>query len=169
MAYNFDRAGREFGLFVTSDRSGESSISSRLGHKWNATQIDQNTDLGKLIWEDLSEVVIIDEAQFLTTKQIEALHRCSIYPCKIYCFGLLTTFKSNLFEGSKRLIELADELIPMPVGALCWCGQKAHFNARIINNEVVCEGEDVVIADIVREDIRYTTLCNQHCWERKLA
>jgi thymidine kinase len=88
----------------------------------------------------------------------------------VYCFGIATDFRSHLFPGSRRLFELADDLQPVQVDVLCWCGLQARFNARIVDGEVVRAGDTVLVADTERESshseptatVRYQVLCRRH-------
>ena len=66
---------------------------------------------------------------------------------EVYAFGLITDFRGELFEGTKRLLEIADERVPLQVEARCWCGARATHNARVVNGEVVYEGETVIVGD----------------------
>ena len=74
----------------------------------------------------------------------------------VICYGLKTNFKGELFEGSKPIIELADELEELIT--ICKCGKRAKFNARIINGEYVKDGEEVAIDGI---DATYEPLCGK--------
>ena len=57
------------------------------------------------------------------------------------CYGLRTDFRSHLFPGAQQLMELADDI--EQIRTICWCGKRAHFNARLLNGEIVTEGEQV--------------------------
>ncbi|HOY91365.1 MAG TPA: thymidine kinase, partial [Bacteroidales bacterium] len=74
----------------------------------------------------------------------------------VICFGLKTNFKGKLFEGSKRLLELADEI--EEIVTICWCGKKARFNARVCNEQVVKRGEEIQIGG----NESYVSLCRKH-------
>ena len=65
----------------------------------------------------------------------------------VYAFGLITDFRGLLFDGTKRLLEVADERVPIQVEARCWCGARATHNARLVNGLVVYEGDVVVVGD----------------------
>lgn len=99
----------------------------------------------------------MDESQFLTTIQVEELRRIvDDFGINVLCYGLRTDFKTNLFEGSKRLFELADDINEMKIS--CSCGRKAIINARFNeNDEIVINGEQVLIGG---EDI-YKPLCSK--------
>ena len=95
------------------------------------------------------DCIIVDEAQFLTASQVEA-------------YGLKSDFRSLLFEGSRRLLELADEIEEIPT--ICWCGKKARFNARYVGDTLLREGETIVLG----ANDSYTPLCRRHYFEGKL-
>src|SRR5205085_6743389 len=84
----------------------------------------------------------------------------------VFCFGILTDFRTRLFPGSARLVELADRMHVLQVEALCWCGKRATHNARTENGEMVTEGEVIVVGDVEDEeepaDIAYEVLCRAH-------
>ena len=88
----------------------------------------------------------------------------------VYAFGLLTDFRGRLFEGTTRLLEIADEHVPLQVEARCWCGSRATHNARVVNGVVVYEGDTVVVGDTAASDaqplfgdaVRYELLCRRH-------
>lgn len=82
-----------------------------------------------------ANVVLVDECQFLTSRQVEELRELSINrDIDVLCFGLRTDSNSYLFEASKRLFELADELIE--VRTICSvCGKHASFNKKVSGNK----------------------------------
>jgi thymidine kinase len=87
----------------------------------------------------------------------------------VYAFGLLTDFRGRLFEGTRRMLEIADEHEPLQVESRCWCGARATHNARVVNGEVVYEGDTVVVGDTDAADaplfgdtVRYELLCRLH-------
>ncbi|MFV0306793.1 MAG: thymidine kinase, partial [Desertimonas sp.] len=89
---------------------------------------------------------------------------------EVHAFGLLTDFRGLLFDGTKRLIEVADERVALQVEARCWCGARATHNARVVNGEVTMEGATVVVGDTVDpttpplfgDSVRYELLCRRH-------
>ena len=88
----------------------------------------------------------------------------------MFAFGLITDFRGLLFEGTKRLLEISDQRIEMQVEARCWCGDRATNNARLVNGQIVYEGETVVVGDtdksvndpLFGDDVRYELLCRNH-------
>ena len=89
-----------------------------------------------------------DEAQFYSAEQCDQLARVvDELEVEVYAFGLITDFRGRLFEGTQRLLEIADERVPLQVEARCWCGARATHNARVVNGEIVYEGETVIVGD----------------------
>ena len=90
-----------------------------------------------------------DEAQFYTRDQIDQLAKIvDELQIDVFCFGILTDFRTQLFEGSARLVELADRTEVLQVEALCWCGKRATHNARTEDGVMVTEGEVIVVGDV---------------------
>ena len=90
------------------------------------------------------DVIIVDECQFMTAKQIDELRAIvNDYNVPVLCFGLRTDFQTNLFPGSRRLMELADCI--EEIKTMCDCGAKATVNARINDGYIVTEGAQVVL------------------------
>lgn len=110
-----------------------------------------------------SRWLLVDESQFLTEKQVDGLATIAdIYNINVVCYGLKSDFQRHLFPGSKRLIEIADEI--EEIKTTCKCGNKALFNVRIdTNGKIVTEGEQVEVGS---ED-KYITLCRK-CYNEKL-
>ena len=110
---------------------------------------DADLDLHALALEHWPiHYLVCDEAQFYTSEQCDQLARVvDELEVDVYAFGLITDFRGRLFEGTKRLLEIADERVPMQVEARCWCGSRATHNARVVNGDVVYEGETIVVGD----------------------
>ena len=105
-----------------------------------------------------------DEAQFYEPNQIEQLARIvDGLGITVYAFGILADFRTKLFPGSARLVELADRVQTLQVEALCWCGERATHNARLIDGQMVTEGEQVVVGDVSKDaQVSYEVLCRRH-------
>lgn len=100
------------------------------------------------------DVVMVDECQFATEKQVEQLKELSV--CyTVLCYGLLTDFRTRLFEGSKRLVELSDNL--QELKSVCACGRKATVNARFVDGVLNTEGDVVAIEG--EKKVCYKTMC----------
>ena len=168
-AHNHVSRGRSGVLFTNKDRAGSGKISSRLGLTSEAIEVAAEMDLHRFVVESLSggrriDFVICDEAQFYTEEQIEQLARIvDGLGIDVYAFGILTDFRTRLFPGSARLVELADRVQTLQVEALCWCGERATHNARTVSGSMVTEGEQVVVGDTnAADEIAYEVLCRRH-------
>ena len=135
---------------------GEIVVKSRIGIHATCKVFDKNTNLFKFVKEldflNDKNVIIVDEVQFCTSEQIDQLHDIST-KVPVLCYGLLTNFKTYLFEGSKRLIEVAESI--SEIKSVCTCGRKATVNARFINGEIVFEGDEIAIGS----DESYSGMC----------
>lgn len=163
-------------IFTRDDRAGEGKLSSRLGLVTDAVEVEDGQDLYAYLVDHLSrggraDYVIADEAQFLAEEQIDQLARVvDDLEIDVYAFGITTDFRSKLFPGSQRLVELADRVEVLQVEALCWCGARATHNARTIGGRMVVEGAQVVVGDVDQsEDIGYEVLCRRHHSRRMTA
>ncbi|MDF3142808.1 MULTISPECIES: thymidine kinase [unclassified Streptomyces] len=163
-------------IFTRDDRAGEGKLSSRLGLVTDAVEVEDGMDLYAYLVDHLSrgrraDYVIADEAQFLAPNQIDQLARVvDDLGLDVYAFGITTDFRSKLFPGSQRLVELADRVEVLQVEALCWCGARATHNARTIGGEMVVEGAQVVVGDVNQADaVGYEVLCRRHHRRRMTA
>ncbi|SFF46624.1 thymidine kinase [Blastococcus tunisiensis] len=176
--HNQRRQGRHGLLITQGDRSAAPRISSRVGLAREATEVDAATDLRALVrdrWAGGSRVdyLIADEAQFLTGPQVDQLAGLvDDWHVDVYAFGLTTDFRTRLFPGTQRLLELADDVQRVQVEVLCWCGLPGLLNARVVDGAMVRSGETVVVADTVPAGlpgqptdspvVRYQVLCRRH-------
>ncbi|MFE6287387.1 thymidine kinase [Streptomyces sp. NPDC057877] len=163
-------------IFTRDDRAGEGKLSSRLGLVTDAVEVEDGMDLYAYLVDHLSQggradYAIADEAQFLAPEQIDQLARVvDDLGLDVYAFGITTDFRSKLFPGSQRLVELADRVEVLQVEALCWCGARATHNARTIGGEMVVEGAQVVVGDVnPSEAVGYEVLCRRHHRRRMTA
>ncbi|PRH76544.1 thymidine kinase [Streptomyces solincola] len=168
--HNRSARGLKGMIYTRDDRAGEGKLSSRLGLVTDAVEAGAGFDLyghlvGHLSQGGRCDYVIADEAQFLAPEQIDQLARIvDDLGMDAYAFGITTDFRTRLFPGSQRLIELADRIEQLQVEALCWCGARATHNARTVGGEMVVEGAQVVVGDVNRsaEEIGYEVLCRRH-------
>lgn len=171
-AYNFEEKNIPFLVLKPSidTRDGENTVKSRAGIERECVSVTPEMDiydainkynviletaLSKLEW------VLIDEAQFLTNKQINQLSDVvDFLNIEVMCYGLRTDFKSEMFPASQRLFELADEV--EEVKSRCSCGKKTIINARINEDgDVITNGEQVMIGG----EEKYIALCRK-CWKK---
>lgn len=169
-AYNFEERRVSYVCMkpATDTRENDSVIRSRIGIQRQCSWILHDTDLYNLAkqlfrqHDGLIEWFLIDEAQFLTEQQVDQLSRVvDDFGSNVVCYGLRTDFQSHLFEGSRRLFEIADTIDE--IKSTCNCGHKTIVNARIDSSgDFVEEGNQVEIGG----DDRYVAVCRK-CWRNK--
>ncbi|WP_265571324.1 thymidine kinase [Sphingomicrobium nitratireducens] len=166
--FNYRERGMETMLWTAAldDRMGAGTIGSRIGLTADAHRFEKDTDLFARIGMEHEarplDCVLVDEAQFLTERQVEALadvaDRLGI---PVLCYGLRTDFQAQLFPGSAALLALADALVELK--AVCECGRKATMNLRV-------DGEGRAVAAGAQTEIggndRYVALCRRHFFDR---
>lgn len=159
--FNYEEKGYRVGLMKPSvdNRDGNTIVKSRIGLQDTGILIDREMNLYEWYKENRYDVLIVDEAQFLTAAQIDQLKDVTIDFVPVLCFGLKTDFQTHMFEGSRRLFEIADSL--MEIKSVCTCGRKAEVNARIQNGKIVREGEQIFIGG----NESYIGLCYE-CWRK---
>ncbi|MDN4163504.1 thymidine kinase [Nocardioides abyssi] len=178
--HNHAARGRAGRIFTANDRAGEARISSRLGLTHDALEVGPDFDFWRYVVETLThggriDYLICDEAQFYTREQVDQLAKVvDELQIDVFAFGILTDFRTALFEGSQRLVEIADRMNVLQVEALCWCGKRATHNARTENGAMVVEGEVIVVGDVdeagaAPADVAYEVLCRQHHRRRLTA
>jgi thymidine kinase len=189
--HNHAARGRVGRIFTTHDRAGEATLSSRLGLTHEAIEVAGDFDFWHYVVSSLTQggridYLICDEAQFYTRDQIDQLAKVvDELQIDVFAFGILTDFRSQLFAGSQRLVELADRMNVLQVEALCWCGKRATHNARTENGVMVVEGEVIVVGDVEdtqggapadaqadednEDNVAYEVLCRQHHRRRLTA
>ncbi|WP_220699293.1 thymidine kinase [Nocardioides cavernaquae] len=171
--HNHAARGRVGRIFTTHDRAGEATLSSRLGLTHEALEVADGFDFWTYVVQSLTQggridYLICDEAQFYSAAQIEQLAKIvDELQIDVFAFGILTDFRSQLFPGSARLVELADRMNVLQVEALCWCGKRATHNARTEDGVMVVEGDQVMVGDVeaageAPAHVAYEVLCRQH-------
>lgn len=170
-SFNYRERGMRTLLFTAAidRRWGEGVVASRLGMKEAALVFDAATDMRAAVAVEHSaariDCVFVDEAQFLTARQVDGLASVvDELSIPALCYGLRTDFRGDLFEGSERLLAIADEIRELKT--ICECGAKATMNLRIDRDgRAVLDGERVEIGG----DDRYVALCRRHFNERRAA
>ncbi|MBO4570253.1 MAG: thymidine kinase [Clostridia bacterium] len=146
-------------------QDGKPEVISRIGLRADCLTFGNNESLKAIVEKQKAEravdVIIVDESQFLTKEQVDELKLIS-KDTPVVCYGLLTNFKTELFEGSKRLLELADEVVNLK-GSVCKCGRDATVNARLVNGKVTTTGAEILIG----AEESYESMC-YWCFNDKL-
>jgi thymidine kinase len=178
MDHNHRARGRSGLIFTKMDRMGESVLSSRLGLSTTALEVTDDVDFWDAVVEFATagsrvDYLICDEAQFYTPEQVEQLAKLvDEMGVDVFAFGITADFRTQLFPGSRRMIELADRVQVLQVEALCWCGRRATHNARVVDGVMVVEGEQVVVGDtkpggdLSAGLVEYEVLCRRHFMRR---
>lgn len=128
---------------------------------WIPDEIER--EVGSDVLEFDPAVIIIDESQFLTKQQVDDFQKiCYNYNIPIIFYGLKTTFQGELFEGSKRILEICDKLEEFK--SMCHCGNVARQNVRLVDGKMVTDGDVVAVGG----NEMYTSVCNKCFVERKV-
>lgn len=147
--YNYEENDLQVWLIKpgADTRDGENVVRSRIGLQADAQVIPADMNIYDFFAAHKAgacDVVILDECQFMTEAQIDQLREIvNDYDIPVMCFGLRTDFRTKLFPGSLRLMEVADNI--EEIKTICDCGNKATVNARIINGYIVTEGDQVLL------------------------
>lgn len=159
--FNYEERGMRVWLIKpkTDDRDGDNLVKSRIGLSCPAYILPLNENVYDSFLElsDQVDVVIVDECQFLSEDQIDQLAEIVIFhDIPVLCFGLRTDFRTKMFPGSMRLLEIADSITE--IKTICSCGKKATVNVRLDQNGIILtEGEQVLIGG----NDKYTAMCYQ--------
>ncbi len=159
VAHNYEQQGMKVLIIKPAiDTKAEDRVSSRLG-------IERKVDIlltksGRIVNEmkDVPDAILVDEAEFLTRKQVDELYAITKeYDVPVLCYGLRTDFQSKGFEGATRLLELADDIKELKT--ICKCGSKATHNLRLVNNVPTFVGKQVEIDN--QETVEYESVCGK--------
>lgn len=173
--HNLAKQSRRGMLLSLLDREG-ARVSSRLGVSVKAVEVTPDLDLLGLATDFVArrgqlDYVVCDEVQFYAVDQVDQLATIADeLDADVYAFGLLTDFRGALFDGTRRMFEVADERVELHVEARCWCGARATNNARLVNGVLVREGETIVVGDTAAPEetplfgdvVTYELLCRRH-------
>lgn len=164
--FNYEEKGYKVALMKSSvdDRDGVDIIKSRIGLQSKTIVISKAEDIKEwyLSLPNKPNVIIVDEAQFLTESQVNQLKDIAIEYIPVLCFGLKSDFMTHLFEGSKRLFEIADSI--QEIKSICKCGRKAEVNARVKNGKIIDTGNQIEIGG----NESYIGVCYK-CWKEGLT
>lgn len=164
--FNYEERGMRVWLIKPSidDRDGATMVKSRVGLSREADVIFPEDDVvQRYAAAGECDVIIADEAQFLTPEQIDQLRELvDARDIPVLCFGLRTDFLTHLFPGSRRLMELADSITE--IKTVCSCGSKATVNARMdASGKIVTQGSQVFLGG----NDSYMAMCHR-CWQKKI-
>ncbi|NLL30167.1 MAG: thymidine kinase [Clostridiales bacterium] len=171
VAHNYEERGMKVALLKPiTDTKGGDKLVSRLGVERKVDLLISDIDnIFKKIKNYIDEegkidCLLVDESQFLKSKQIDQLFEVAVcLDIPVICYGLRTDFKMQGFEGSTRLLLLAHSIEEMKT--ICKCGRKAVLNGRKVNNKFVFEGEQIAIDN--SDTIEYESLCGNCYYKYK--
>lgn len=165
-AYNYTERGLNVVTVKPSvDTKGDDKVVARAGYERGVDiLVHSDTDIEEEIakFDDVA-VILVDESQFLSEDQISQLYRIAKNrDISVICYGLRADFQTHLFDGSRRLFEVADNIEKLPT--MCFCGSQAEFNTRKVNGAYVFEGDQVAIDG--ESAVEYDSLCGR-CYQRE--
>lgn len=168
-AYNYEENGAKVLILKPKiDTKGENKISSRIGLERKVDYlVTYDSSIFDMLKGKLNDIkcILVDESQFLSKDQIDELNLITkALDIPVLCYGLRVNFKNELFNGSKRLMEVADELEPL--FTLCECTEIARFVGRKVNGKYSLDGEEVII-DGTDKKVTYVPLCGK-CYLKKV-
>lgn len=172
-AYNYTEQGLTVvTIKPASDTKSADSIVARAGGSWKVDILaGDETDIEKIIAQRYVnhnkkvDCILVDESQFLAPAQIDQLYEITkLHDISVVAYGIRTDFQTNVFPGSKRLLELADSISKLVT--MCHCGKQAEFNCRQIDGEFVFDGGQVAIDG--DGAVTYTSLCGLCYYKEKM-
>lgn len=173
VAFNYEERGHRVCVMKpkTDTKNGEKLL-TRIGpERVTDFCFEKKDDLFKIVKEQISKkkkkiaCVLVDEAQFLTAKQVDQLMKITTdLEIPVMAYGLRLNFRltDGGFEGATRLLQIAHDIDE--IKTICECGRKATLNARFLNDEFMVDGPDVLIDDGSSE-IEYRAICPK-CYAR---
>ena len=173
VAVNYEERGHRVCVMKpkTDTKNGEKLL-TRIGpERVTDFCFEKKDDLFKIVKEQSSKkkkkiaCVLVDEAQFLTAKQVDQLMKITTdLEIPVMAYGLRLNFRltDGGFEGATRLLQIAHDIDE--IKTICECGRKATLNARFLNDEFMVDGPDVLIDDGSSE-IEYRAICPK-CYAR---
>ncbi len=166
VAHNYEQQGKRVLLVkpALDDRFGRSSVRSRAGLQRQADLlVERDTEIDLAVFSDV-DCVLVDESQFLSVGVIDQLRHVTI-ACNVpvICYGLRTNFRTELFEGAKRLLEVADAIEEVKT-TCAFCNRKAVFNVKFVDGRATRRGPEI---DLGTEEKYLPACCS--CFEEKLS
>ena len=170
VAYNYEERGKNVLTLIPAvdDRYGIGVITSRIGVQREAIVVNDDTNILELYMRENEkhkiDCVLIDECQFLkkhhVQELVEIVDSCEV---PVLAYGLKNDFRNELFEVSYYMLIYADKI--EEIKTICWCGRKATMVARVVDGQIVKQGEQVVIGG----NDMYVSLCRKHYNDGRLG
>lgn len=170
VANNYEERGKHVLVLVPEqDVRGEvGRINSRVGVSRDATIVHHDTNIMQLFMRmnqvEPIDCVLVDECQFLEKHHVQELAEIvDSFDVPVLAYGLKNDFKNELFEGSYYMLVYADKI--EEIKTICWCGRKATMIARVVDGEIVKQGEQIMVGG---NDL-YVSLCRKHYNDGRLG
>ncbi len=170
VAYNYEERGKNVLTLIPSvdNRYGKGVITSRIGVQRDARIVSDSTDILELfIKEDNRksiDCVLVDECQFLKKHHVlELAEVVDSFNVPVLAYGLKNDFRNEMFEGSYYMLIYADKI--EEIKTICWCGRKATMVARLVDGEMVKQGQQIVVGG----NDMYVSLCRRHYNEGRVG
>ena len=166
VATNYELQGKKVILIkpAIDDRFGAENIQSRIGVQRKADICVQADTV--LNYRDLRNIdcILVDECQFLSEFVVHQLRNITVdLDIPVICYGLRTNFKTRLFEGAKRLMEVADAIEEVKT-TCAYCNRKAVFNIKLKHGNAMTDGEEI---ELGTEELYRPTCCR--CFEERIG
>lgn len=175
VAHNYEEQNKPVLIFkpTIDTRSSKGKIESRIGISHDAIEIDKERDLFqivyKLTWTIDYACILVDEAQFLTKKQVKDLADIvDLLGIPVIAYGLKNSYvDGELFEGSQALLYYADKI--EEIKTVCtFCNRKATMNLRIVNDKPIYKGESIHVGDVKNGEDYYIPVCRKHYFQPQI-
>ncbi len=162
--YNYKEKGMStLVLKPLVDTKGDSDVISRVGSRLRVNfLVGDNDNIYDIVQSEILKkkisCILVDEAQFLVKKHVDQLSDVvDLLDIPVICYGLRADFRGNLFEGSKRLFEVADSIEELKT--VCDCGKKAIWNVRYVNDVITFKGSQIAIDNT--DNVTYKSMCRK--------
>ncbi|MEI7920023.1 MAG: thymidine kinase [bacterium] len=158
-AFNYKTENIPIRIFTSSvdTRSGKNKVKSRMGIEEDAISIKEEDNLYEIVKTQKLGAILVDEVQFFTIEHIwqlfQIVHKLKI---PVVCYGLRGDFRGNPFPASAQLMAIANKVEELR--SICFCGAKAIINARIVDDKIVYDGEQIMVGG----NESYKPLCASH-------
>ena len=171
VAFNYEERGHQVCVIKpNTDTKHGTKLYTRIGPERETDFcFDHSTNLYDKLTKNYPDVacILVDEAQFLTSSQVDQLMQVTIdQSIPVMCYGLRLNFRreDGGFEGATRLLQIAHDL--EEIKTICECGHKATYNARFLDGKLIADGPDILIDD-GKIKIEYRALCPA-CYDKYL-
>lgn len=162
--YNYKEKGMStLVLKPLVDTKGDSDVISRVGSRLRVNYlVDDDDNIYDIVQNEILKkkisCILVDEAQFLIKQHVDQLSDVvDLLDIPVICYGLRADFRGNLFEGSKRLFEVADSIEELKT--VCDCGKKAIWNVRYVNDVITFKGSQIAIDNT--DNVTYKSMCRK--------